>query len=190
MLLAFEWLLLMGRFPPIVKVMTATERATATMTAAPQIPVRLDFDAHAAGFARAMAHLDQAATRELDAAGIDALLRELVRIRASQLNGCAYCIDMHTKDARAAGEAEQRLYALPAWRETPFFTERERAALAFAEEVTLMAGGHVPAAAYDNAAAQFTPREIAALLSLIVTINAWNAIGVTTRAWVPGSYQP
>jgi len=156
----------------------------------PQIPVRLDFDTHAAGFSRAMNHLDQAATRELDRAGIDPLLRELIRVRASQINGCAYCVDMHTKDARAAGEAEHRLYALPVWRETPFFTERERAALAFTEAVTLLAGEHVPAAAYDAVAARFDPGEVAALVALIVTINAWNAIGVSTRAWLPGSYQP
>jgi AhpD family alkylhydroperoxidase len=168
--------------------MTATETGTSAST--PQIPVRLDFDTQAAGFVRAMGHLDRAATKELDQAGIDPLLRELIRVRASQLNGCAYCIDMHTKDARAAGEAEQRLYALPAWRETPFFTERERAALAFTEDVTLLAGEHVPAAAYDAVAGQFEPGEVAALLALIVTINAWNAIGVTTRAWLPGSYQP
>jgi AhpD family alkylhydroperoxidase len=179
----------MGRLSSSVGLMTANENG-ATATAAPQIPVRLDFDAHAAGFARAMAQLDRAATKELDAAGIDPLLRELVRVRASQLNGCAYCIDMHTKDARAAGETEQRLYALPAWRETPFFTSRERAALALAEDVTLMAGEHVPAAAYAAAAAQLAPGEIAALLALIITINAWNAIGVATRAWTPGSYQP
>jgi len=169
--------------------MTANENgSTATIT--PQVPVRLDFDAHAAGFARAVAHLDRAATKELDAAGIDPLLRELVRVRASQLNGCAYCIDMHTKDARAAGETEQRLYALPAWRETPFYTNRERAALALTEDVTLMARDHVTAAAYEAAAEVLTPGEIAALLALIITINAWNAIGVTTRAWTPGSYQP
>ena len=179
----------MGCLSPSVGLMTANENH-ATATAAPQIPVRLDFDAQAAGFARAMAHLDRAATKELDAAGIDPLLRELVRVRASQLNGCAYCIDMHTKDARAAGETEQRLYALPAWRETPFFTSRERAALALTEDVTLMARDHVPAAAYEAAAEQLAPGEIAALLSLIITINAWNAIGVATRAWTPGSYQP
>src|SRR5437667_11973600 len=151
-----------------------------------QIPVRLDFDAHADGFARAMAHLDRAATKELDKVDFDPKLRELVRIRASQLNGCAYCIDMHTKDARAVGETEQRLYALPAWRETPFFTERERAALAFTECVTLVAETHVPAEAYDAVAAAFSPDEVAALLSLIVTINAWNAIAVASRAWRPG----
>ena len=155
-----------------------------------QIPVRLDFDSLAAGYSRAMGHLDHAATKELDKAEIDPKLRELIRIRASQLNGCAYCIDMHTKDARAIGETEQRLYGLAAWRETPFFTERERAALGLTESVTLMTRGHVPAADYDAAAAWFSPGEIAALLSLIVTINAWNAVGVTTRAWTPGSYQP
>ena len=179
----------MGRLPVSVGLMTANENgSTATIT--PQIRVRLDFDAQAAGFARAVAHLDRAATKELDAAGIDPLLRELVRVRASQLNGCAYCVDMHTKDARAAGETEQRLYALPAWRETPFYTSRERAALALTEDVTLMARDHVPDAAYEAAAEVLTPGEIAALLALIITINAWNAIGVTTRAWTPGSYQP
>jgi len=169
--------------------MTATETG-AVASSTPQIPVRLDFDTQAAGFSRAMNHLDQAATKELDRAGIDPLLRDLIRVRASQINGCAYCVDMHTKDVRAAGETEQRLYALPVWRETPFFTERERAALAFTEDVTLLAGEHVPAAAYDVVAAQFAPGEVAALLALIITINAWNAIGVTTRAWLPGSYQP
>jgi AhpD family alkylhydroperoxidase len=155
-----------------------------------QIPVRLDFDTLAAGFGKAMAHLDRAATRELDEAGIDPKLRELIRIRASQLNGCAYCIDMHTKDARAIGETEQRLYALPAWRETPFFTARERAALAWTETVTLMADTHVPDASYAAVAADFSPAEVAALTSLIVMINAWNAVGVSTRTWEPGSYQP
>jgi AhpD family alkylhydroperoxidase len=155
-----------------------------------QIPVRLDFDSHAPDFSRALTHLDRAATKELDRAGIEPRLRELVRIRASQINGCAYCIDMHTKDARAIGETEQRLYALPAWPETPFFDERERAALAFTEQVTLLAADHVPAAAYDAVAAQFSPGEVAALVSLIVMINAWNAVSVATRAWTPGSYQP
>src|SRR6266496_4323297 len=155
-----------------------------------QVPVRLDFDAHAPAFARALAHLDNAATKQLDGVDFDHRLRELVRIRASQLNGCAYCIDMHTKDARAAGETEQRIYALPAWRETPFFTARESAALAFTEAVTLLADTHVPDAAYREVAAEFSADEVGALVSLIVTINAWNAIGVATRAWEPGSYQP
>jgi AhpD family alkylhydroperoxidase len=155
-----------------------------------QIPVRLDFDDAAPGFSRAMARLDQAATAELDRAQIDPRLRELVRIRASQLNGCAYCIDMHTKDARAIGETEQRLYGLAAWPETPYFTARERAALAFTEAVTRLADTHVPDQAYSDVAAEFSGQEIAALVSLIVAINAWNAISVSTRAWVPGSYQP
>jgi AhpD family alkylhydroperoxidase len=154
-----------------------------------QIPVRLDFDAHAPAFSRAMSHLDNAATKQLDQVDFDHRLRELVRIRASQLNACAYCIDMHTKDARAAGETEQRLYALPAWRETPFFTARERAALAFTEAVTLAAQTHVPDEAFAEVAAEYSPDEVAALVSLLVAINAWNTIGVSTRTWTPGSYE-
>ena len=160
------------------------------MNTTSQIPVRLDFDTHAARFSSAMNRLDQAATAELDRVEFDPRLRELVRIRASQLNGCVYCIDMHTKDARAVGETEQRLYALPAWRETPYFTARERAALAFTESVTLLAENHVPQADYDAVAGEFKPDEVAALVSLIVAINAWNTIGVATRAWEPGSYKP
>ena len=155
-----------------------------------QVPVRLDFDSLAPGFSRAMSHLDHAATKELDRVNIDAKLRELIRLRASQLNGCAYCVDMHAVDARAIGETEQRLYALPVWRETPFFTDRERAALAFTEAVTAMVNDHVPQSAYDEVAAEFSQDEIAALVALIVTINAWNAIGVSTRTWPPGTYQP
>jgi alkylhydroperoxidase family enzyme len=97
---------------------------------------------------------------------------------------------MHTKDARAIGESEQRLYGLAAWRETPYFSERERAALAFTESVTLLARDHVPATDYDAVAEHFSPDEIGALVGLIVTINAWNALAVSTRAWVPGSYEP
>ena len=152
-----------------------------------QIPVRRDFDSHAPAFSAAMARLDKAATKELDGVGFDPRLRELVRIHASQLNGCAYCIDLHTKDARALGETEQRIYALPAWRETPYFSARERAALAFTESVTLLSRDHVPAATYNAVAAEFNADEVAALVSLIVTINAWNAIGVSTRAWTAGS---
>ena len=181
----------MVRLVPTVDPMTTTQTAPTTDTATPTvpIPVRLDFDTHAAGFTRAMAHLDRAATKQLDRVDFDPRLRELVRIRASQLNGCAYCIDMHTTDARAIGETEQRLYALAVWRETPFFTERERAALAFTESVTLLAVDHVPTAAYDAVAAEFSPDEVGALVALLVTINAWNAIGVSTRAWIPGSYE-
>jgi AhpD family alkylhydroperoxidase len=161
-----------------------------TPDATTTVPVRLDFDAEASGFSKAMTHLDHAATRELDRVDFDHKLRELVRIRASQLNGCAYCVDMHSKDARAGGETEQRIYALPVWRETPFFTRRERAALALTEEVTLVATRHMPDEAFEATAAEFSPAELGALISLIVTINAWNAIGATTHAWEPGSYQP
>ena len=137
-----------------------------------------------------MSRLDRAATKELDKVDFDHRLRELVRIRASQLNGCAYCIDMHTKDARAIGETEQRIYALPAWRETAFFTDRERAALAFTESVTRCTETHVPDADYAAVAAHFGPGEVGALLSLIVAINAWNLLSVASRAWEPGSYEP
>ena len=155
-----------------------------------EIPVRIDIEQHAAAFSRAMSSLDHAATKELDRAGIDPRLRELVRIRASQLNGCAYCVDMHTKDARAIGESEQRLYAVAVWRETPFFDDRERAALAWTESVTRLSETHVPDADHAAVAAQFSTEELAALTALVVTINAWNAISVSTRAWQPGSYQP
>jgi AhpD family alkylhydroperoxidase len=177
---------------------TITPDGASAVTATASSPVsaqddptaaRLDIDAHAASFSRAMNQLDAAATKELDRAGVEPKLRELIRIRASQLNGCAYCVDMHTTDARAVGETEQRIYALPVWRETPFYSDRERAALAFTESVTLVAQTHVPSADFAAAAAHFTADELGALLSLIVTINAWNALGVTTRAWMPGSYQ-
>ncbi len=147
-----------------------------TIDSAADVPVRLDFDGRAPGFARALSHLDNAATKELDKVEFDPRLRELVRIRASQLNGCAYCIDMHTKVARAIGETE--------------FTDRERAALAFTESVTMLASSHVPDDAYNAVAAEFTPDEVAALVCLIVMINAWNTVGVSTRTWVPGSYEP
>jgi AhpD family alkylhydroperoxidase len=154
------------------------------------IAPRLDVEAIAPAMVKAVVQLDRAATRQLDEAGIDHRLRELIRIRASQLNGCAYCIDMHSKDARAVGESEHRIYALPAWRETPFFTARERAALSFTECVTRLTETHVPHGAYEEVAGEFNPSEVAALLSLILVINAWNVLGVSTRAWEPGSYQP
>jgi AhpD family alkylhydroperoxidase len=149
------------------------------------VPVRLDIDAVAPRFSRAMASLDAAASAELDRAGVDAALRELVRIRASQVNGCAYCVSLHTNDARAAGVIEARLTALPVWRESPFFTARERAALELTETVTRLSDTHVPHEAWAAAEAEFTREELGALTALIVTINAWNAIAVTTRAWTP-----
>jgi len=110
---------------------------------------------------------------------------ELARLRSSQLNGCAYCVDMHSTDAAAAGESAQRINAVAIWRESPFFTERERAALAFTEAVTLVASTRVPVEEYDAVAAHWSPDEVGALLALIVAINAWNAIAVATRAWEP-----
>lgn len=116
-------------------------------------------------------------------------LLELVRMRASQINGCAYCIDMHSKDARAAGETEQRLYALNAWRETPFFTDRERAALAWTEALTLISETDVSDELFAETREQFSESEIAALTLAIVAINGWNRFAIGLRA-VPGSYQP
>ena len=147
---------------------------------------RLNYAKAAPGVYDAMDVLD----RYVQECGLERPLLLLIQLRASQINGCAYCLDMHWKDLRAIGETEQRLYALPVWRETPFFSPRERAALAFGEEVTLLATTHVPDDAYRAASAEFSPVELGALISLIVTINAWNAIGVATRAWEPGSYQP
>ena len=120
--------------------------------------------------------------------GLDQSLVELIKIRASQINRCAFCIDMHTKDARHAGETEQRLYALNAWEETPFFTPKERAVLALTEAVTQLGDHGVPNAVYDQVSGYFTPEQITQLLMAIVAINAWNRISITTRV-TPGSYQ-
>jgi AhpD family alkylhydroperoxidase len=148
-----------------------------------EIPVRLDFDGHAPSFSAAMSRLDGAATKELDRVGFDSRLRELVRLRASQLNGCAYCVNMHSADARAAGETMERLALLAVWAESALFDERERAALALTEAITRLADTHVPHDVWQAAAARFSEDELGALVALIVTINAWNAIGVSTRAW-------
>lgn len=121
--------------------------------------------------------------------GLEPSLRELVKTRASQINGCAYCIDMHTKDARAAGETEQRLYALDAWRETPFYTERERAALEWTEAVTLIAEDHVPDDVFQSVRQQFSEEELVKLTLAIVAINGWNRFAIAFRS-VPGTYQP
>lgn len=125
---------------------------------------------------RAMVAFGQAAEDRLDP-GIAAL----VKIRASQMNGCAFCIDMHTKEARRAGESEQRLYVLPAWRGAPFFTDRERAALALTEAVTSLADDRVPDDVYAEAARKFDETELSHLLWTIAAINAWNRVGVSTR---------
>ena len=121
--------------------------------------------------------------------GLEASLLELVRMRASQINGCAFCLDMHSKDARAEGETEQRLYCLPAWRETPFYLERERAALAWTEAVTQVADGHVPDEIFDVARKHFSEEELAHLTLAVVAINGWNRLAIAFRA-VPGAYRP
>ena len=120
--------------------------------------------------------------------GLEHRLLELVKTRVSQVNGCAFCLDMHTQDARAAGETEQRLYTLSAWRETPFYTARERAALAWAEAVTTL-DGHVPDAVYTEVRPHFTDKELADLTWAVVAINGWNRVAISFRT-VPGAYKP
>ncbi|WP_329318461.1 carboxymuconolactone decarboxylase family protein [Streptomyces sp. NBC_01262] len=137
----------------------------------------------------AMGALHAAAVTAAMDAKVEPELLELIRIRASQINGCAFCLDMHTKDARAQGETEQRLYALSAWRETPFYTERERAGLALTEAVTLVHDGRVPDAVYAAAAEVFDEQQIAAIIWAATVINAYNRIAIATRM-VPGGYQP
>jgi AhpD family alkylhydroperoxidase len=122
--------------------------------------------------------------------GLEPELLELVKMRTSQINGCAYCIDMHSKDARINGEAEQRLYALSAWREAPFFTERERCALGLTEAVTLIAQTETTENVVEDASSVFTPEELTRLLYLIIEINAWNRLAITTGSPDPGSYTP
>jgi AhpD family alkylhydroperoxidase len=129
-----------------------------------------------------------ALSREVEGA-IDRRLFELVKIRASQINGCAYCLDMHTKEARAAGESEQRIYALSAWRETPFFSDRERAALEWTEAVTRVADTHVPDDIHARVSAEFDEDELVALTFAVIVINSWNRLAVSFRP-VVGSYQP
>ena len=120
--------------------------------------------------------------------GLDHKFIHLLKLRASQINGCAYCIDMHSIDARAGGETEQRLYALDAWRETPFFSGRERAGLAWIEAVTLVSTAHVPDSVYDEAKAHFSEKELVDLTYLAATINAWNRLAIALRS-VPGRYR-
>lgn len=124
----------------------------------------------------------------VDSCGLERPLLELVKMRGSQINGCAYCLDMHSKDARALGESEQRLYLLNAWRESPHYTDRERAALAWTEAVTLVSESHVEDDVYERASAHFTPEELANLTLAIVAINGWNRLCIAFRV-TPGSYQ-
>ncbi|MGK4582364.1 carboxymuconolactone decarboxylase family protein [Kitasatospora sp. HPMI-4] len=137
---------------------------------------RLSLPKHAPEFYRAMIDLDRAAS-----AGLDPVIAELVKTYASVINGCAFCLDMHTTDARKIGEQDHRLLSLPAWRETPWFTARERAALALTEAVTKVTEGHVPDAVFEEAAKLFDEKELAQLLAMIITINSWNRIAISTR---------
>jgi AhpD family alkylhydroperoxidase len=121
--------------------------------------------------------------------GLEPALLELVKMRASQINGCAYCLDMHSKDARARGETEQRLYVLPSWREAPFYSERERAALAWTEALTLISGNDVPDDVYQHALQHFSEKELVDLSLAIIAINGWNRLAIPFRSPV-GSYQP
>jgi AhpD family alkylhydroperoxidase len=121
--------------------------------------------------------------------GLERPLLELVKLRASQINGCAHCIDMHTKELRADGESEQRLYLLDAWREAPLYSDRERAALAWTEALTLVTEGHVPDEVYEHAAAQFNEQELANLTLAVVAINGANRLNIAFRT-VPGDYRP
>ena len=146
---------------------------------------RMEYLKVAPGVSQAMSQLE----RQVRESGLEAPLLELVKTRASQIHGCAYCLDMHTKDARARGETEQRLYALSAWRETPFYTDRERAALAWTEAVTLVSETHVPDDVYEQARAQFSEEELANLTLAIIAINGWNRFAISFRT-VPGTYQP
>ena len=125
----------------------------------------------------------------LHQSGLELSLLLLIKVRASQINGCAYCIDMHWKDLRANGESEQRLYGLDAWQESPYYTDRERAALAWAEAVTRVAETHVPDDVYEEVRPHFTQKELADLTLAVATINAWNRLAIATRA-EPGKYQP
>ncbi len=152
----------------------------------------------APGAYKAMLGLEQ----YLHQTGLEPSLLHLIKLRASQINGCAYCIDMHSKDLRAGGEEEQRLYLLDAWRESPLYSDRERAALAWTEAVTLVTNGHVPDSVYEEVRPHFSEKELADLTFAIATINAWNRLSIASRvvinAWnrlsiasrvVPGSYQ-
>lgn len=125
----------------------------------------------------------------LASCGLEAGLVHLLKLRVSQMNGCAYCIDMHWKDLRAAGEAEQRLYGLDAWREAPYYSDRERAALEWAEALTEITDGHVPDAVYASTRAHFSEKEVSDLMFVVTTINAWNRLAISART-EPGTYQP
>jgi len=146
---------------------------------------RIPYEKVAPGVMQAMYGLD----KYLRSCGLEPGLLELVKLRASQINGCAYCVDMHSKDLRAAGESEERIYALPVWRESPYFSERERAALAWAEAVTRICEDHVPDDVYAWARGQFDEKELVDLTAAVVAINGWNRFAISFRK-PAGTYQP
>jgi len=148
------------------------------------VNTRFDYSHSAPGVYDAMDALDG----YLGTCEIDRSLLFLVQLRASQINGCAFCLDMHWKDLRAAGENEQRLYSLDAWRECPYYSPRERAALAWTEAVTLVVNGHIPDEVYAEARGQFNEKELADLTLAIATINAWNRLSIAARLR-PGKYE-
>jgi AhpD family alkylhydroperoxidase len=146
---------------------------------------RFSFTKSAPGVYKAMLGLEQ----YLDECGLEESLLHLIKLRTSQINGCAYCLDMHWKDLRAIGENEQRLYSLDAWRECPYYSDRERAALQWAEAVTLITNGHVPDEVYEEVRAHFSDKELSDLTLAVAAINAWNRLAISSRT-VPGQYQP
>ncbi|MFI8487073.1 carboxymuconolactone decarboxylase family protein [Streptomyces rubrogriseus] len=165
--------------------MTTPTDDTKTTDYAAEVPVRLNWSQHAPEVYKAMIRLDTAAKR-----GLDPVLYELVKIRASQINHCALCLDMHTKDALAAGESVERIVQLAAWEESRhFYTEKELAAIELTEAVTVLTDGFVPDEVYEKAAKHFDEPELAQLIAAITTINAWNRFGVTCRM-TPGHYTP
>jgi AhpD family alkylhydroperoxidase len=145
---------------------------------------RLDLSKTAPEVYQAMLGLE----KTINNSGLEDILLELVKLRVSQINGCAYCIDMHTKDLRAKGQSEQRLYLLNAWRESPFYTDRERMALEWAETVTKVTEKHVPDEIYEQVRQQFSEEELVNLTLAVVAINGWNRLSIAFRV-VPGSYQ-
>ncbi|MFD9328777.1 carboxymuconolactone decarboxylase family protein [Streptomyces sp. NPDC060065] len=164
--------------------MTTKTMTTKTTAYAPEPSVRLPWAKVAPDVYKAMVRLDAAARQ-----GLDPVLLELVKIRASQLNHCAFCLDMHTKDALAAGESVERIVQLSAWEESPhFYTEKELAAIGLTEAVTVLTDGFVPDAVYERAAELFEEGELAQLIAAITVINAWNRFGVACRL-VPGHYE-
>lgn len=170
--------------------MTTTTTTTTTTADVPAdapipVPARFDVEALTPDFYAAVAAVDKAAAAEAERAGISPVLADLVRLRASQLNGCAYCVDLHSRTARRAGADEQLLQAVAVWRESGFFTARERAALELTESVTRLSETHVPDDVARVALDALGEQGTAAVLALLVSINAWNALAVTARTWAP-----